>query len=51
MATAVILPKLDEAMLTGQIVRWVKEEGDWVEKGETILEIETEKVVFEIEGG
>lgn len=49
MATAVILPKLDEAMLTGTIVRWVKEEGDWVEKGETILEIETEKVTFEIE--
>ena len=49
MATAVILPKLDEAMLTGTIVRWVREEGNWVEKGETILEIETEKVVFEIE--
>lgn len=49
MATAVILPKLDEAMLTGKIVKWVKEEGDWVEKGETILEIETEKVTFEIE--
>ncbi len=49
MATAVILPKLDEAMLTGKIVKWVKEEGDWVEKGETILEIETEKVAFEIE--
>jgi pyruvate dehydrogenase E2 component (dihydrolipoamide acetyltransferase) len=49
MATAVILPKLDEAMLTGTIVRWVREEGKWVEKGETILEIETEKVVFEIE--
>ncbi|GAI75698.1 unnamed protein product, partial [marine sediment metagenome] len=49
MAVAVILPKLDEAMRSGRIVRWVKNEGDWVEKGEVILEIETEKVSFEIE--
>lgn len=49
MAVAVILPKLDEAMLTGKIIRWMKKEGDWVEKGESILEIETEKVTFEVE--
>lgn len=49
MAVAVIFPKLDEAMRSGKIVRWVKNEGDWVEKGETILEIETEKTSFEIE--
>jgi len=36
-------------MLTGTIVWWMKDEGDWVEKGESILEIETEKVTFEIE--
>jgi len=48
-ATAVILPKLDEAMLTGKIVKWMKKEGDWVEKGEGIVEIETEKVTFEVE--
>ena len=49
MATAVILPKLDEAMLTGKIIKWLKKEGDWVEKGEGIVEIETEKVTFEVE--
>ena len=49
MAVAVIFPKLDEAMRSGKIVRWLKNEGDWVEKGETILEIETEKTAFEIE--
>ncbi len=49
MATAVIFPKLDEAMLTGIIVRWLKKEGDRVEKGEGILEVETEKVTFEVE--
>ena len=49
MAVAVIFPKLDEAMRSGKIVRWLKNEGDRVEKGETILEIETEKTAFEIE--
>lgn len=49
MAIAIILPKLDEAMLTGKIVKWIKKEGDRVEKGDVILEIETEKVTFEIE--
>jgi pyruvate dehydrogenase E2 component (dihydrolipoamide acetyltransferase) len=49
MAVAVIFPKLDEAMRSGKIVKWLKNEGDRVEKGETILEIETEKTAFEIE--
>ncbi len=49
MAVAVIFPKLDEAMKSGKIVRWLKNEGDRVEKGEVILEIESEKTAFEIE--
>jgi len=49
MAVAVIFPKLDEAMKSGKIVRWLKNERDRVEKGEAILEIESEKTSFEIE--
>jgi len=49
MAVAIIFPKLDEAMRSGRIVRWIKNEGDWVKKGEPILEIESEKTAFEIE--
>jgi len=49
MAVAVMLPKLDEAMRAGKIVKWLKKEGDRVGKRESILEIETEKVTFEIE--
>lgn len=49
MATAVLLPKLDEAMTKGKIAKWMKNEGDQVKKGEALLEIETEKVSFEIE--
>ena len=49
MASAIILPKLDEAMLKGKIAKWLKKEGDPVKKGEGIVQIETEKVTFEIE--
>ncbi len=49
MAVAIIFPKLDEAMTSGKIVRWLKNEGDQVEKGEIILEIESEKTSFELE--
>jgi pyruvate dehydrogenase E2 component (dihydrolipoamide acetyltransferase) len=49
MAVAVIFPKLDEAMTSGKIVRWLKSEGDRVEKGEIVLEIESEKTSFELE--
>jgi pyruvate dehydrogenase E2 component (dihydrolipoamide acetyltransferase) len=49
MATEVIMPKLGMTMEEGTIVRWLREEGDQVEKGEPILEIETDKVVMEVE--
>jgi len=49
MAVAVIFPKLDEAMKSGRVVKWLKNEGDQVKKGETILEIESEKTSFELE--
>ena len=49
MAVAVILPKLDEAMRTGRIIKWMKKDGDQVGKGEVIFELETEKITFEIE--
>ncbi|RLG91926.1 MAG: 2-oxo acid dehydrogenase subunit E2 [Candidatus Hecatellales archaeon] len=43
------MPKLSLTMETGKIIRWLKKEGDKVEKGEPILEIETEKVTVEVE--
>ena len=49
MATGLIMPKLGMTMEQGTIVRWLKEEGQQVEKGEPILEIETDKVVMEVE--
>lgn len=49
MAHKVIMPKAGMAMETGKIVKWLKEEGDMVETGEPLLEIETDKVNMEVE--
>jgi len=49
MAHKVIMPKSGMAMETGKIIRWLKNEGDRVEAGEPLLEIETDKVSMEIE--
>jgi pyruvate dehydrogenase E2 component (dihydrolipoamide acetyltransferase) len=49
MATNVILPALGMAQETGLIVRWLKAEGEAVKKGESLLEIETDKATVEIE--
>ncbi len=48
MATNVILPSLGFDMTEGTLSRWLKKEGDRVEKGEAIAEIETEKATVEI---
>ena len=49
MATDVIMPKVDMDQETGTVGQWVKQEGDRVKQGETILEIETDKVAIEVE--
>ncbi len=49
MAEIVTMPKLGFDMAEGTLVRWVKAEGDAVEKGEVIAEIETDKATVEVE--
>jgi len=49
MATSIIMPKAGMAMEEGTIVKWLKAEGEPVEKGEPLLEILTDKVKMEIE--
>lgn len=49
MLTEIIMPKAGSEMEEGQIVKWLKKEGDKVEAGEVILEIMTDKVNMEIE--
>ena len=49
MAKNVVMPALEMAQETGTIVQWLKQEGDPVTKGETLVEIETDKAIVEIE--
>jgi pyruvate dehydrogenase E2 component (dihydrolipoamide acetyltransferase) len=49
MAVLVVMPKLGLTMTEGKILRWLKKEGEWVEKGEPLLEILTEKIATEVE--
>jgi pyruvate dehydrogenase E2 component (dihydrolipoyllysine-residue acetyltransferase) len=49
MATEVKLPRLGQGMESGVIVKWLKAEGDPVEKGDLLYELETEKVTQEVE--
>ena len=49
MATNVLMPKMGYDMTEGKILRWMKQEGDAVSKGEPIAEIQTDKVNIEIE--
>ncbi len=47
--TRVVMPKLSEAMETGKLLRWLKQEGDRVAGGDIIAEVETDKADIELE--
>jgi pyruvate dehydrogenase E2 component (dihydrolipoamide acetyltransferase) len=49
MAVSIVMPALEMAQETGKIISWLKKEGDSIAKGEPIAEIETDKVVLELE--
>lgn len=49
MAEVIKMSKLGLSMQKGTIVKWLFKEGERVEKGEPLLEIETEKIVNEVE--
>src|SRR5580698_6454290 len=49
MAVSIVMPALEMAQETGKIISWLKKEGDTIAKGEPIAEIETDKVVQELE--
>jgi pyruvate dehydrogenase E2 component (dihydrolipoamide acetyltransferase) len=49
MATEIKLPRLGQGMESGTIVKWLKSEGEQVEKGEPLYELDTDKVTQEVE--
>jgi pyruvate dehydrogenase E2 component (dihydrolipoamide acetyltransferase) len=47
--TKVVMPKLSEAMESGKIITWLKREGDRVQGGDILAEVETDKADVEME--
>ena len=49
MALEVVMPQMGADMTEGTLVRWLKEPGDAVARGDIIAEIETDKATVELE--
>ncbi|MCB9102428.1 MAG: 2-oxo acid dehydrogenase subunit E2 [Anaerolineales bacterium] len=49
MAKKVIMPKFGMDQEAGTVAAWLKNEGDTIQKGDPILEVETDKVNMEVE--
>ena len=49
MAHPILMPKAGQSMTEGKIVTWLKKEGDPVERGAPLLEIETDKANLDVE--
>ena len=49
MPTEILMPALSPTMTEGNLAKWLKAEGDAVEAGDVIAEIETDKATMEVE--
>lgn len=49
MAIEILMPALSPTMTEGKIARWLKKEGDTVNNGDVLAEIETDKATMEVE--
>jgi len=49
MAVKVLMPKGSDTMTEGKVLKWLKKEGDTISTGDTLLEIETDKVDMEVD--
>ena len=49
MAVKVIMPQAGQDLDTGTVKHWLKAVGDPVSKGESIVQIETEKIAVDVE--
>jgi pyruvate/2-oxoglutarate dehydrogenase complex dihydrolipoamide acyltransferase (E2) component len=48
-AKEIVMPALEMAQESGKLVRWLKAAGEYVQQGEPMMEIETDKALVEIE--
>lgn len=49
MATNILMPALSPTMTEGNLARWMKQEGEAVNAGDVVCEIETDKATMEVE--
>ena len=49
MAHEIIIPRLGWSMEEGQFIGWLKKDGDFIQQGEAVFELEGEKSIQEIE--
>jgi pyruvate dehydrogenase E2 component (dihydrolipoamide acetyltransferase) len=49
MASRVVMPKLSDTMEEGRILRWLRKEGESIETGQALAEVETDKATVEME--
>lgn len=49
MAEVIRMPRMSDTMEEGVIVAWLKEEGDAIESGDTLAEVETDKATMELD--
>lgn len=49
MAIIIQMPKLSDTMTVGTLVRWLKQEGEALEPGDMLAEVETDKATMEVE--
>jgi pyruvate dehydrogenase E2 component (dihydrolipoamide acetyltransferase) len=49
MAHEVVMPQLGLSMDSGQIIQWLKQDGDAIRPGDLLLEVESDKSVVEVE--
>ena len=49
MSIPVLMPALSPTMTEGKLAKWLKSEGDYLEPGDAIAEIETDKATMEVE--
>src|SRR5215208_2947288 len=44
----VVMPQMGESVTEGTVLEWHKQEGEFVEEGETVVEVSTDKVDAEV---
>ena len=48
MPTNIVVPELGESVIEATVAQWLKQEGDRVAAGDTVLELDTDKVTLEV---